>query len=153
MKTVYLAGAIAGLSETDAVGWRVTATIALAAHNLKGVTPLRNEPSQGGKYWTAVEWKGQSAILAKGVASKNLHDVRNCDMILVYLPKEAIAAGPRYGTVLEIGWGYILGKPIVLVSDDVGIMTHPCVDLCVGWKAESLDEGVRIVTEILGPYA
>lgn len=147
MRTVYLAGPIAGCAEDEAKNWRTEAANFLIQFKIKGVTPLRNEPAKNGQYVTAAASSSLSDFERKGIPAKNLFDVRMCDMILVYLPKFS------YGTVLEIGWGYALNKSIVMVTEDEGAWNHPCMHECVGWKHKTLDEGLATVVQILGPYA
>lgn len=151
MKTVYLAGPIAGTTEAEAKTWRNDATKFLSIYGIRGVTPLRNEPPEPeGGYATAAGWANKSDEESRRVAAKNWFDVQNCDMIFVNLPHTPGRAS--YGTVWEIGAGFALGKQTVLVSNDPAIVNHPDIDLSVGWKYENLEEGLALIVQILGPY-
>lgn len=152
MKTVYLAGPIAGTTEGEAKRWRIDAAKYLCQYGIIGISPLRNEPAKNGGYATAENFaKDHTNLESRAIAAKNWFDVKNCDMILVYLPY--IPGRASYGTVWEIGAGYALGKDIVLVSNDPAIINHPDIALSAGWIYENLYEGLSTVVQILGPYA
>jgi nucleoside 2-deoxyribosyltransferase len=153
VKSVYLAGPIAGMTEREAKEWRSDAIDYFRKNGITGISPLRNEPAEHGKYGDALSWVGKAAAEGQAIAAKNMFDVRACDMTLIYLPKAANDMRPSYGTVIELGWARILDKPVVLVSDDPVVMAHPCINTCVGWKVETLAAGFVLVVEILGPYA
>lgn len=151
MKTVYLAGPIAGTTEQEAKSWRYKAIQELRMWDIRGISPLRNEPAKDGKYeaaegFAASHTKDQS----RAIAAKNWFDVKNCDMILVNAPH--VPDRPSYGTVWEIGAGYALGKDIVLVTDNPALLGHPDIDLSAGWKFDNLEDALDLITQILGPY-
>lgn len=151
MKTVYLAGPIAGCTEGEANEWRTTAQSFLAQFNIRGVSPLRDEKAVNGGYATAEAFKEANTVsFGRAIAAKNWVDVRLCDMMLAYVP---LLNRPTYGTIWEIGAFYALSKPIVLVSNNVAVFNHPDIDISCGWKYENLDEGLAKIVHILGPYA
>ena len=73
-------------------------------------------------------------------------------MILVYLPKEMNERRPSWGTSIEIGWASAHDKPIVLVTDDANLATHPLVRESVGWIVPDLDTGIQVVNSVLTVY-
>lgn len=157
---VYLAGPITGMTLTGANDWREDVDHAFwlaSAHQLKGsilgVSPLRCEPIVGDRYG---EQYGNDPRFgtSRAIASKNLFDVQNCDMMLAYLPKQAReeAGHISSGTLIEIGWANALRKPIVLVSDDEEAINHPVINAACGWVLDNLDDAVAVAVGILGGY-
>lgn len=119
-KTVYLSGAITGLSYGDATDWRFEAKKELKKHGLFGLSPMR-----GKEYLSHVqkfEGQGQYAkhgplSTPRGINSRDRFDCINSDALLVYLlgtPKVSI------GTVLEIAWAHLSPRriPIFVVIED-----------------------------------
>lgn len=151
MKTVYLAGPIAGCTDDEARSWRKMAAEFLLRFGIRGVSPLRDEAPVNGGYATAEAFREtNNAAFGRAIAAKNWFDVRMCDMMLAYVP---LLNRPTYGTIWEIGAFYALGKPIVLVSNNPAVVNHPDIDISVGWKFEHIDEGLAKIVQILGPYA
>lgn len=149
--TVYLAGPIGGCDRFEANEWRHIAEAYLRQFGIKGISPLRCEPLIGERY-TNVNPDPKFGT-ARAIASKNLADVRMCDITLVYLPRELNERKPSYGSVCEISWAHALGKPTILVSDDPAIIGHPVIQANAGWIVDNLDDGLEIAVGILAAYA
>lgn len=115
---IYLAGPIRGKTEAGACVWRDQIREVLAQINpaMIGVSPLRCErPQDDGNY--PVDY---SYAFAHEITAKNLLDVRRCDVVLAYLPDAS-----SIGTLQEIGWAVGLEKPVIVVSADDAVLTHP----------------------------
>ena len=150
MRTVYLAGPIAGCTNGEARSWRNDASNFLRQFNLRGADPLRDESAPTGKFSKAEDFANDSGVtLSRAIAGKNWLDVRMCDAMLAYVP---LLDRPTYGTIWEIGAFYALQKPIVLVSDNPAVFNHPDIDISCSWKYEDLDEGLAKIVQLLGPY-
>lgn len=149
--TVYLAGPIGGCSKGEANDWRGFASDYLDRYDLLGISPLRCEPLIGKRYTN--ESADPKFGTARAIGSKNIYDVRRCDMTLVYLPRELNERKPSYGSVIELAWAHMLGKPTVLVTDDPALREHPVVNACAGWVLDDLEEGLELIVGILGDYA
>lgn len=152
MRTLYLAGPIIGHTERDANEWREAVIRHLAPHNIRGISPLRCEPPAAGDRYTA-QYPDPRFGTARAISSKNVFDVRACDMMLVYAPEKYTKVNPIYGSLCELAWGHLLGKPTVLVTDDSYIQQHPLINACAGWMLDTLDEGLEVVVGVLGDYA
>jgi nucleoside 2-deoxyribosyltransferase len=148
--TVYLAGPIAGCTESQANDWRRQAAKALGAnYNIKAISPLRCEPLVGDRYQVVYDDPKFGSAMA--IAGKNIFDVRRCDMLLAYLPVKNFS--PSVGTICEIGWAYALGKQTVLVSDSPAITGHPLMQAQCHWILPSLDDAIEVIGGVLGAYA
>lgn len=164
--TVYLAGPIVGCTKGEANDWRIYVAEKLAKHGIIGVSPLRCEPLIGERY--TIGNMDPRFGTAKAIGSKNNYDVRQCDMTLAYIPKpeggeitwlnaersygEWVPARHSWGTMCELSWAYILGKPAVLVSDDADVRNHPVINAQAGWVLEDLDDALDVLIGILGGY-
>lgn len=151
MKTVYLAGPIGGCDAAEAQEWRAYAERVLDGSNIQGISPLRCEPIMGERYsnHNADPMFGTM----RAIGSKNVFDVRNCDLTLVYLPRNLNERKPSYGSIIELAWAHILGKPVILVTDDPTLVDHPVVNACAGWVLGTLDEGLEVAVGILADYS
>jgi nucleoside 2-deoxyribosyltransferase len=156
-KTVYLAGPIAGLTETEAKTWRSGVQEQLMEANIMGISPLRCEPAIDGYYDVPCGEQLNDPCFGapRAIASKNEFDVRSCDMILAYFPSysgkndEPVSVG----TLIELAWGHALEKPVVLVTNDEYLKLHPLVQHCVGWSLDTLEQAVEVLIGVLGDYA
>lgn len=114
-KYVYLAGPINGDSyEKARYGWREEFS-KLLSKDIIPLSPMRQEGHL--KEVTELSclpyndhfWSKQRMVVAK-----DLFDVKRADVILVYLKDTSRAS---LGTVSEMAWAYLLGKPTVLVME------------------------------------
>ncbi len=136
----------------DAKDWRSRCIEHLAAWGIAGISPLRCEPPPNGKTYD-ITYPDPRFGTARAIASKNVYDVRAADMILAYVPKKYTSINPAYGTLCELAWGHILGKPTVVVTDDPYIEQHPLINACAGWMLPTLSAGLDVCTGVLGDYA
>lgn len=146
---VYLAGPIAGCDKGEANDWRSWICDQFA-EGIVGVSPLRCEPLIGDRY--NLQYDDPRFGTPRAIAAKNEFDTRLCDMVLAYLPREMNERRPSYGTILEIAWAHMLGKQVILVSDDPYVMKHPVIDGAVGWKLSTLDEAVDVINGVMEVY-
>lgn len=126
MKTVYLAGPIAGQSYEDArFGWRKDFQEAWMEHKMipymfgRLVSPMRGKDflsgadkigHQPGEYKDPF---GRDA----GIVARDMNDVRNCYcMVAHFLGATEISRG----TMVEYGWASAFGKPIITIIEEDG---------------------------------
>jgi nucleoside 2-deoxyribosyltransferase len=151
VKTCYLAGPITECDRAEANSWREIVSGRIAKHGIRGISPLRCEPLMGDRY--KISSADPRFGTPKAIASKNLFDVKNCDMTFAYLPHELNGRKPSYGTLCEMAWALALGKQVVLVTDDPSILEHPVVQACASWTVTTLEEGMDILVGVLGDYS
>lgn len=148
-KHVYLAGPILGCDRKGANDWRyiVDETLnAMSNGEIRGVSPLRCEPLIGEKY--GLDYPDPRFGVPRAIAAKNKYDVKNCELVLAYMPKGELSLG----TLLEIAWADAYDKQIILVSDEPKIIKHPVLDATVDWKLETLEEACEVINGVLGGY-
>lgn len=150
MKTVYLGGPINGCTEREAKNWRAYVMEKISEFGIRGISPLRCEPISGERYGlgTADPKFGTS----RAIASKNLFDVRSCDLTLCYIPMVKPPNHISYGTLGELFWAHAESKPTILVTDDPDLQKHPVVQAAAGWSLETLDDAIEVITGILYDY-
>ena len=151
MKTVYLAGPITDCDRGEANTWREQVKGRLAKHNIMGISPLRCEPLMGERY--SLSSPDPRFGTARAIASKNLFDVRNCDMTFAHLPRELNQRHPSYGTICEMAWAFSIGRPVILVTDDPLMQAHPVIQACAAWTLGTLEEGIDVAVGVLSDYA
>lgn len=148
MRTVYFAGPIAGCTKGEANDWRDEFARRLADIGVRGVSPLRCEPLIGERYM--LNYVDPRFGTPRAIASKNAYDVRSCDLTLAYLPREIIERRPSHGTIIELAWAHILGKPTILVTDDPYLQEHPVVQACAGWNLDNFEDAYDVIVGVLG---
>ena len=86
---------------------------------------------------------------ARAIASKNMLDVRTCDLTLCYIPRS-----PRLslGTLAELFVAYAWGKPTILVTDDPSLLGHPLVQMAAGWVLPTLQDAEDLIVGLYGDY-
>lgn len=150
MKTVYLAGPIDGQTFGEANDWRKYVHDKLLPYGIIGVSPLRCEPLPENKERYSAGYTCPKFGTAKAIGSKNIHDVRNTDMSLCFLP------GPRetisLGTICELAGAHFINKQTIIVSDDPYIHSHPVIDAMSGWKLRNFDDAIEVIIGVLGGY-
>ena len=155
---IYLAGPIGGCSYDEATDWR-DEIVTLLSPGIVGISPMRIK-----------EWcKNIPEILVDGyekaagpqflisgeshaIRTRDYYDVGHCDMIFAYLPKFLNERRPSWGTAIEIGWASAQRKPIVLVTDDDYLATHPLARESVGWIVPTLAVGAEVVNSVFNAY-
>lgn len=146
-KFIYLAGPIAGQTEAQANDWRISVNSVLKYTGLVAVSPLRCEPPDPDGVYSLEANPSSPFHSARAIAEKNLIDVRTCDAMLAYLPNAA-----SVGTLIELGWAYAYHKPIIVVTMDPKLTSHPIIKTCAGWVLEDLGSAVDVLLAIFGAY-
>ncbi len=150
-KFIYLAGPIAGVSEREAKDWREYVSEKLAGSGIVGISPLRCEPPAEDGYYK-LNYPDPMFGTARAISSKNIMDVKACDLVLAFLPREINERRPSYGTAIELAWGKWEGKPTILVTDDPYVREHPVINVCAGWVLGTFDEALEVIHGLFDDY-
>lgn len=152
---VYLAGPISGTTYLESNDWRK-----YVANNvpefIEVISPLRSK-----SYLGNLSGEGDGKKIAdyysdysrfplsskRGIMMRDSFDVRRADAILVNLLD---AQKISIGTVMEIAWAWDHQKPIVCICQPGHIHTHSMLDEAISLTAENLDEGIWLISQILG---
>lgn len=158
---VYLAGPISGMSYGEATDWRKEVS-GLFLPGIVGVSPMRMKAwasklkaIKDTKQYEKIADEGDFLISGESHAinTRDMFDVRTCDMTFVYMPKALTEkAGVSVGTVKEIGYAARDRKPMVLVTDDKKLAGHPLIREDIGWIVPTLELGAAVVNSVLGVY-
>jgi nucleoside 2-deoxyribosyltransferase len=109
MKTVYLAGPIEDCTDEEILQWRAYLKD-LLEDGIRVISPRRMSSNE-----------------AAEILMQSYMDVKQCDVVLVYLPKAISDRRCSYGTICELAWAYASQSPLVVVSDDSYVHKHPMV--------------------------
>jgi nucleoside 2-deoxyribosyltransferase len=151
---VYLAGAIAGLAYDDVTDWRIQAKARLAERGIEVLNPMRakqrlSDQNEGRISTNFNDYAHNGAFFtAKGIMTRDSTDVRRCDAMLVNLLG---AEKVSMGTVMELGWGFILPKPAVVAIEAWGNPhdNHPMIHEAMPFRVTTLDEAIDSVAILL----
>lgn len=144
---VYLAGPIAGCNGVEAHDWRVYVAAKLAEYSITAISPLRCEPLIGERYGHGYPADRRFGT-PSAIGAKNKMDVRRADLVFAYLP---LRERKSIGTIWELGGAEFLNKPVVVVTDDPELRTHPAI-LVSPWVLDDLDDGIDTTIGVLGGY-
>lgn len=158
-KTVYLAGPIDGLSYQEGIGWRDHAQKELAVEGIKGLSPQRGKEYIGEIKEIAdeMDFSKQEGLsdnpmsTSKGIMARDKFDALNCTILFVnFLGAKRVSIG----TIMEIAWAYMQGKPIIVVieDDDKLHKNHPMLRETFSYVVNDIDQGLDIVKGILKGY-
>lgn len=159
-KFIYLAGPIAGCSYKEATNWR-EAVVRDFLPGITGISPMRLKEwcARTRKIGDVSQYKeitDETEYLLTGeshaIRARDYNDVITCDMVFAYLPLVLNKRRPSWGTSIEIGWASANEKPIVLVTDDDNLTSHPLVRESAGWIVPSLEQGIAVVNSVFGAY-
>lgn len=149
---VYLAGAIAGLQFDEATDWRVQATALLRERGIETLNPMRakNALSARGRISTDFhDYEENGAFFtSRGIMTRDSTDVHRSDALLVNLLG---LKKPSLGTVMELGWAYILNKPAIVAIEKSGNPhdNHPMIHEAMRFRVESVEEAIDAVAIVL----
>lgn len=162
MAYVYLAGPITGLSYGGCTDWRKYACEKLSTAGVVGVSPLRAKEYLRNEQAIGDSYEDIALSTARAITTRDRFDCMRADVLLVNLLG---AERVSIGTVMEIAWADAVRVPVVLVmepsaEENTGLVPskgnvheHAMIRECVGFRVQTLDEGLNVVKAILGVYA
>lgn len=149
----YLAGGIAGLTGAEMLDWREHAARLLGERGIEALNPMRAKEelvadgARLGHDFRAYEKRG-AFFTSKGIMTRDSTDVRRADALLVNLLG---LTKPSLGTVMELGWAFVLNKPVVVAIEASGNPHdgHPMIHETMTFRVETLDEAIDSVAILL----
>jgi len=131
---VYLAGGINKLSYEQAFGWRIKVTKELLKYGINCLNPIASKDfdkfNSGGKFTEG----------DKVCYWRDLFLVKQSDIVLMNLNN-----GQSTGTMIEKGWCDVLGKLVVVVSEEP--IKHPFVyEKAIIFK--TIDDAIEFIKEL-----
>jgi nucleoside 2-deoxyribosyltransferase len=140
----YTCGAMNGYSLSEANWWRkeITQYFEENSNNIRIINPTRGK-SDTDRLDTGYDKSFRSE--KRYIFRRDMNDVRRCDFLFVYLPISE--KGISIGSLVEIGWATVLGKPIFVVTNNVSLQKHPLINGSAVWIGDSLEQGVEVVTD------
>jgi nucleoside 2-deoxyribosyltransferase len=154
MSKIYLAGPIAGLTFDDADEWRIRARAELAKANIDGMSPLRGKSylrNLGALTAVCVD-EGKAGLLSlpRSIMTRDYYDATSCDVMLVNLLG---ATRISIGTMMEVAWAYQKRTPVVCCMEDGNVHEHAMLHEAIGFRVQTLEEGIAVCVAILSPTA
>jgi len=147
--SVYLAGAITGLSYDGATDWRDQAMQIFASAGIDAFSPLRSKTYLLQE--TSVEDCYDDIVMSsqRGIYARDFFDCRARDALFVNLLG---AERVSIGTVMEIAWAAAYEKPIILVMEkENNIHEHAMLREACPFRVETLKDGYHIMKSLLLP--
>lgn len=145
-KLVYLAGPITGLSYGGTTEWRDNVSLQLSKHGIVGVSPMRFKKNLKDEKAIGDSYEKKPLASQRGITTRDRFDVTRADLILFNLLG---AKTVSIGTMIEIGWGDMLRKPLVFAMEPDNMHSHAMLRDCAGFIVPTLEEAVEITVAIL----
>lgn len=146
--SIYLAGPITGLSYEGALDWREQVKKQLEPE-IDCFSPLRAKHYLQGQTSLADQYTEYVLSSQRGIYARDKGDCMRCDLLFVNLLG---AQKVSIGTIMEISWGALLNKHIVLIMEKEGnVHEHAMVREACPFRVETLEEGVWLTRSLLLP--
>jgi nucleoside 2-deoxyribosyltransferase len=164
MKSVYLAGPIAGLSYGGATDWREYAQAYLERHGILGRSPMRGKDMlKDRQSLGAIGMDDHPLTTNKGITARDRFDCTTSDVVLFnFLGAERASVG----SCIEIGWADAARRPIIMAMEPGGVIRrdgdlpiarraganphwHGIALECAGYVVPTLEDALRVAVAIL----
>lgn len=146
--SAYLAGPISGLSFEECMAWRIYIKTQLQPRII-GINPLRAKSYLKDTTNIKDSYEDLSLSSSRGLTTRDYFDCNRADIIIVnLLNTEKISIG----TCMEIAWGKMLQKPIILIIEPNGNPhDHAMIRESINYRVTTIDEAIHIAKCILLP--
>ena len=151
---VYLSGPITGCTYEGCTDWREYARKVLKASGISGLSPMRAKEYLAALH-APISGHGREyfdlSVMSKpqAVISRDRFDTQGADVMLMNLLG---AERVSIGTMVELGWADAARVPVIGVIESSGnIHDHIFVSQLIGFRVETLDEGLSVAKSILLP--
>lgn len=160
MRHIYLCGQITGASYSEArFGWRADVFKALdgrmqtehdARHGLADVrclSPMRNKEHLSDDQALSPLGKADSVLSCpRGITTRDLWDIRRSTLIFANLD---MGERVSIGCSVEIGYAAAVDVPVIAVMPEGNPHDHAMVRELVGWRVQTVDEGIEVAKALL----
>ena len=131
IKTIYVAGTIAGLSPEEVMARFASIEKSLQESDVKTLNPTRGKVVAGTDF---IEYEPNE------IMHRDLNDIRQADLIFAVMPKVSI------GTSMEIIMArMVYGIPVILVTTDKNVYLHPWIRSLVSKILPTIEDGIEYV--------
>ena len=151
MNTIYLCGAITGLSGKQArYGWRAEVHDALADTDIECISPMRHKDNLMDV--STLSPLGNPELVmscASGLTARDRFDVARSDVLFCNLLE---ATQVSSGSMIEFGWADALRIPILccIEADGSNPNEHAMLQELTDWRCGSTKEGIEVIRHVLG---
>jgi len=136
MKIAYLCGPMTGLTFEQADEWRQRVREELAG-KCECLSPLRGKTGVLRKR-ARFNPEGEPTLLCHPheILARDSNDVKSCDIVLAnFLGATEVSIG----SIMEVAWGWLLGKYVVVIMEKDNPHRHGFIEECASVVVEDLD--------------
>jgi nucleoside 2-deoxyribosyltransferase len=145
---LYLAGPITGCSYKGATGWRHKFAEDAQALGYNVYSPMRGKEHLVHIKRLRPHGYDNPMSTDQAIMRRDSFDVRRSDVLVANLAGAEIVS---IGTVMELGWAYILGKYVIIVMEDKNIHSHAFVEQSASAIVETLKDALKVL-EVLAAH-
>jgi nucleoside 2-deoxyribosyltransferase len=145
---LYLAGPITGCTYKGATNWRASFAERAQELGYNVYSPMRGKEHLSRVRRLRPHGYDNPTSTDKAIMRRDSFDVRRSDVIVANLKGATIVS---IGTVMEIGWGYLLGKfVIVVMGHDDKVHDHAFVEQAASIIVETLEDAETVLEVLAG---
>ncbi len=137
---IYLAGSVT--PNPKHLNWRKDAETFLHQSGFRPINPVR---FQSPAHWDALGLT-DATVPPSFLVDADLSDVRQCDAMLLVFWKGL--ARQSIGSWFEFATAANAGKPVVIVTDDPDIATHPFIQRRASIVVSTVEEGLDWIVRL-----
>lgn len=143
--TVYQAGPITGCSYKGCTDWR--RRLRDEFPEFVWLSPMRAKPHLEKCDLITKKYDGENELKrllsgSRGINARDSWDVQTCDILFANLEAAEIVS---VGTVIEIGWAWILNKPTIVIHGDNALHDHPMLNECTDFRCPDMEHGIAVL--------
>jgi hypothetical protein len=145
--TVYLCGPITGTSLSEATRWRQIVAAALSGQ-AEIIDPTRDTLDLTRRSGIAATraLTAERLLHGKRTVARDRFDVRRCDLVLAcFLGAEHASIG----SIGEIFWADVMGKPVIIVREEDNPHNHDMLNDIAGWIFDNLHQAIEQVRKLI----
>jgi nucleoside 2-deoxyribosyltransferase len=145
---LYLAGPITGCTYRGATNWRAAFAERAQELGYNVYSPMRGKEHLSRVRRLRPHGYDNPTSTDKAIMRRDSFDVKRSDVIVANLKGATIVS---IGTVMEIGWGYLLGKfVIVVMGDGDKVHDHAFVEQAASIIVETLEDAETVLEVLAG---
>lgn len=158
VKSIYLAGPIAGLTYDEAQDWRLTFSEWMRRYSsgrIECYSPLRGKSELRSR--DALNCYGYDHVsplaTPKAIMARDFMDCSTADLVVANLAGQKVGAVISIGTVMEIAFAYAKRVPVLAIvpPESDSISEHAMMQEAINFYAPDTEDAALMATHILLP--
>ena len=145
--SVYLARPMKGCKYQEVVDYYKNLKEIFDDFNIISHIPMAGEEKQDENgFLVPYNYVSEPKMVDSAIFGRDMWMVRNCDVVFANLLKSKDAIS--IGTTMEIGWGKLLGKHVIICMEKDNIHNHPFITQSADIIFEDEESAINYIVEL-----